>query len=101
MINRGGVDDIRLGAERKQRHIGNANTGLWHLDALRGDDLDCPLLLMIPKPESRQCLNPCVLIFAYVALPDFSIHVLAVRPVARGQVLFQRDLQHGCHTLEK
>jgi hypothetical protein len=37
---------------------------------------------------------------AHVALPDLSIHVLAVWPVADAEILIQRDVQSRGHTKE-
>jgi hypothetical protein len=55
---------------------------------------------MVPKPASQQCLNPRVLVFAHVALPDLPIDILAIWPVALAEIFMQRDAQSSGHDKE-
>jgi hypothetical protein len=56
-----------------------------------------PLLLMLAEPENRLRLQSSVIVFAYIALLNFAVHMIAVRTVTALEVLTHGDQDSAGH----
>src|SRR5579863_424940 len=88
---------IGLWPRTQNNQIGYAHSPLGDLNPLRCTANDSPLFLMPVEPGGEEPLNPGVFPLAHVTLPHLSIHILAVRTIAGGEIFFQRDVQKSSH----
>jgi hypothetical protein len=52
---------------------------------------------MVVEPRGKQRMHSRVLLFAHIRLPNFPVHLLTIRAIARFQVLFQRNVRARRH----
>jgi len=93
--------DIRLGPCSEYNQIGHANSFPGYANPLFCAAGDSPFFLMVTKPMCQQPLYSRVLPLTHVALPDFSIQILAVRPIVGIEIFLERDVRNRSHCLKQ
>ena len=82
--------------DRGEDEIGYAVTSFGDAEALLGEDIDAPLVLVEAEEECKERLQPTVEGFAHNSLLNLAFDVVAVWPVDRAQILFDWDKNWCC-----
>jgi len=88
---------MQISGGAKHADVGDAKAVRPDLDTLCNKHDNAPLLLLAGEERADESLRPAVLVFPDVTLQNLAVHIIAIRPVARLEVLRHRDLRGGRH----
>ena len=93
-------DDLLIsGTLGDHADIGYAESSPCHLNSLLRPKPSAKFRVALSKDKKDFALSAAVFTLAQMARYDLSIHIVAVRTVARLKVFFDRDQDAGCHGL--